>query len=319
MKTIRREYNYNDVYLIPKKTIVDSRSEVDTSVVFGGRKFVAPAIAANMKTVVSQTTCEYLAKNGFFYIMHRFDIDAVQFIHDMRSKGYFTSISIGVNEDTYKQLKDIKEAGLEKDVHYITLDIANGFSVKSERVIKYVKDNFPDSFLIGGNVCTVEGVEFLEKCGCSCTKVGISNGFVCETYKATGVGRPQLSTDLECCGAATKPVISDGAAQSVGDIVKSLVAGATMKMIGNMAAGWTESAGEILDIDGHLKKVYYGSASKENKNGKHIHVEGRQTYLDYKGSMDILLYDIKAGISSAISYAGGRDLSSLLTMEMVSK
>jgi GMP reductase len=315
--SIRREYNYSDVYLLPKKTIVNSRSECNTSVVFGGRRFAAPVVASNMRTVVSEKTCEYLAKNDFFYIYHRFDIDVVKFIHNMKSKGYYSSISMGVNEDSYAQLKEIKEAKL--DIDYCCLDVANGFCIKSERFIKYFKDNFPTSYLIAGNVCTQEGVTFLENIGADSVKVGLSNGSVCDTFKATGVGRPQLSTDLECCLVATKPIISDGGASTVGCIVKSLVAGSTMKMIGSMAAGWEESAGEILDIDGHLKKVYYGSASKENKNGKHIHVEGRQTYLDYKGSMDILLYDIKAGISSAISYAGGKDLSALLTMEMVSR
>lgn len=317
MKKITREYNYSDIYLLPKRTIVDSRSECDTSVVLGNRRFAAPVVPSNMKTVVSESTCEYLAKNGFFYIHHRFNVNPISFIHNMKSKGHFSSISVGVNEYSYAQLKDIKEASLEMD--YCCLDIANAYSSKGQRMTKYIKDNFPKTFLIVGNVATGEAVQALESWGADCTKVGISNGHVCETFKATGVGRPQLSTDLECCEAASKPVISDGGASCVGDIVKSMCAGSTMKMVGSMAAGYTESAGEILEIDGHLKKVYYGSASRENKNGKHVHVEGRQVYLDYKGTMDILLYDIKAGISSAISYAGGKDLSALLTMEMVSR
>jgi GMP reductase len=317
MKSIRREYNYNDVYLIPKKTIVGSRSEVGTSVQLGKYKFAAPVVPSNMRTVVSERTCEFLAKNGFFYIYHRFDVDQVKFIDNMKSKGYFSSISIGVNEDSYKQLKDIKEAKVELD--YCCLDIANGFSVKSEATIKHFKNMFPDTFLIAGNVATAEGVLFLEGLGVDCVKVGISNGSVCDTFKATGFGRPQLSTDIECCSVATKPIISDGSASSVGDVVKSLVVGSTMKMVGNMAAGWKESAGDIIEIDGHLKKIYYGSASKDNKNGEHVHIEGRRIHVDYKGDMDMFLYDVKAGISSAVSYAGGRDLSALLTVEMVSK
>jgi len=313
---IKREFNYSDVYLIPNQCKVHSRTECDTSVTLGKYKFACPVIPANMKTVVDEETCKFLAKNNWFYMMHRFDVNQLKFIESMKKDDYYTSISLGVNEDTYQQLKDIKTAKLHNDVDFMTIDIALADAPKAEKMIKFVKDNFQNTFLIVGNVATGEAVQRLEEQGADCTKVGISNGSVCETYKATGFGRPQFSTDLECCEAATKPIISDGAASCVGDIVKSLVTGATFKMCGSMFAGYDESAGDLINIEGHLKKQYYGSASKENK-GKHSFVEGKRILVDYKGPMEQLLYDIKAGIASGISYAGGTTLKDLQSVKFV--
>lgn len=316
----RREYNYGDVYLIPNQCIVESRSQCDTSVTFGGRKFAVPVVAANMKSVVDENTCEYFASRGWFYIMHRFGMKLCDFYEFCFNKNMFTSGSIGVNDDTYQQLAELKKRNWTYD--YLCLDIAHAHSPKAERMIKWVKDNFPKTFLIAGNVAAAEAVTFLEECGADATKVGISNGHVCETYRASGFGRPQFSTDLECIQASTKPVISDGAASCVGDICKSLVAGATMKMVGSMAAGFTESSGNIITTEsGQMKKEYYGSASYENKSSMGIHirknVEGKRILIDYKGPIDPWINDVKDGISSAISYAGGKDLSAFLKVKYV--
>jgi GMP reductase len=305
---IQREYNYSDINLIPNQCIVDSRNECDTRFKLGKYTFEVPVVPANMKTVVDIDTCIFLAQKNWFYIYHRFDKGMLEVIDIMRKKNLYVSLSIGVNEDSYKQLNDVKAAGVADEVSFLTLDIAHADSPKAERMIKYIKDNFPNIFLISGNVATGEAVARLESYGTDATKIGISNGHVCETAKNTGFSRSQFSTDLDCCSAATKPIISDGAASSVGCIIKSLVAGSSAKMCGNLFAGWEESAGTTQEIDGHLKKEYYGSASKENK-GKHSFVEGKRVLVDYKGPMETLLYDIKAGIASGISYAGGKDLS----------
>jgi GMP reductase len=320
MKTITREYNYSDVYLVPNKCVVNSRSECDTNIVFGGRKFVVPVVAANMKTVVDENTCEFFAKNKWFYIYHRFGLNLCEFYEFMSTRNIFTSGSIGVNEDTYHQLKELKDRGWSYD--YLCLDIAHAFSPKAERMIKWTKDNFPNTFLIAGNVATGDAVSFLEECGADATKAGISNGHVCETYRASGNGRPQFSTDLECCYVAKKPIISDGAASCVGDVCKSLVAGASLKMVGSMAAGYTESAGQIIETEsGQMKKEYYGSASFENRKsiGNNIrkNVEGKRILIDYKGPMAPWLQDVKDGIASGISYAGGKDLVAFKNVNVV--
>jgi GMP reductase len=131
---------------------------------------------------------------------------------------------------------------------------------------------------------------------------------------ATGFSRPQFSTVLECCKVAKKPVISDGAIKNVGDITKAMVAGATMIMCGNLFAGYHESAGERIEIEGKSYKQYFGSASYNNTRDKR-NVEGKCILVDYKGEMEILLEKIEDAIRSSISYAGGLDLSCLPQVE----
>lgn len=308
-----REIEFDDVYLKPNKTIVDSRDNCDCSMLLNGFRFKTPIIPANMKSVVSDDLCELLAENGWFYINHRFNVDNVKFIDRMKSKNLVSSISVGVNKDSYSDLVRIKKAGLQPD--FITLDIANAYSNKGECMVKYIKDIF-NSFLIVGNCCTQEAVVDIEEWGANAVKVGISNGFACDTYKATGFGRPQFSTVLECATVANTMIISDGGCKCVGDMVKAVTAGASMVMAGNMFSGFDESPGDFVaysDKDTgemYYTKEYYGSASIRNKDvGDYI--EGKIINIPCKGSIIPYLKTVQDGIKSAISYSGGRTLSSL--------
>jgi GMP reductase len=314
---IRREYNYSDVYLVPNKCVVSSRSECDTSVIFGGRKFKTPIIAANMPSVLNQNTCKFFAENNWFYIMHRFNMNQISFIDFMRKNNHFTSISLGVNEDTYKQLKDIKEAGLERELHYATLDVAHCHSDKAADLIKYFKDNFPNSFLIAGNYNTLDALHFLESLDVDATKCGIGPGKSCITRFKTNFYRPMVSCLLEICAAAKKPVIADGGIEHHGQFSLALATGASMVMAGSIFSCYDQSASEKLEIDGHMKCIYYGSASELNKPA-YTRVEGKKVFMDYKGDMKNLLIEIEEDLQSSISYAGGKNLSALLGCEMVS-
>lgn len=316
MFTIKREYNYSDVYLVPRKTVVGSRSECDTSVKFGPKTFSLPIVAANMKSVVDTETCKYFAKKDMFYVMHRFTDTPVQiFMWDMINAGLYTSISIGVNEDSYAQLKNLKECSLVPD--YCTLDIANAWAPKAEKMIKFYKDNFPNSFLIVGNMATAEAVYEIEEWGADCCKLFIGPGHACTTKVMTGFTRPTISCLLECAQAAKKPVIADGGTQEPGDVAKAIACGATMVMIGSQFAGFNESAGEVIEIEGKRYKQYYGSASEHSKVVNKNHIEGKKVLIDYKGGMDDFVKTLSESLKSSISYAGGKTLDALYGCEMV--
>jgi len=306
---IEKEYGFSEVYLLHNKCIVESRAkDCDPSMKLGDIRFKCPVVPSNMKSVVNENTCLYLAKKGWFYIMHRFGTDNHKFVKFMHDQGVFSSISVGVNEDSYEQLRKIKSDKIS--IEYITLDIANAYSVKAEKMTRFIKDSFPDSFLIVGNYATEEAVSALESWGADSTKAGVSNGHVCSTYLATGFSRPQFSTILKCSNVAKKPIISDGAIKNVGDVSKAIVAGASFVMAGNLFSGYDQSAGEIINIEGKKYKQYFGSASYNNTLNER-NVEGKCILVDYKGEMDKLLYEIEDGIMSSISYAGGKDLSAL--------
>jgi len=82
-------FDYDNILLLPRKCRVQSRSECDTGIELGGRRFRLPVVPANMKTVVDETICIWLARHDYFYVMHRFDLDNVQFVRDMRAAGCF--------------------------------------------------------------------------------------------------------------------------------------------------------------------------------------------------------------------------------------
>src|SRR5574344_939001 len=94
-------FDYDNILLLPRKCRVESRSECDASVELGGRTFRLPVVPANMKTVLDEKICKFLAQHGYFYVMHRFDIDNVAFTKAMQSQGLYAPISLGVKAADY--------------------------------------------------------------------------------------------------------------------------------------------------------------------------------------------------------------------------
>jgi GMP reductase len=300
-------FDYDNVLLLPRKCRVESRSECDAGIELGGRKFRIPVVPANMKTVVDEATCIWLAKNGYFYVMHRFDFDNVQFVKDMASKGLYASISLGVKKPDYDTVDQLVAAGLCPD--YITIDIAHGHADSVKHMIACLKQKLPKAFVIAGNIATPEAIIDLENWGADATKIGIGPGKVCITKSKTGFGTGgwQLSALKWCARVATKPIIADGGIREHGDIAKSIRFGATMVMIGSMLAGHEESPGKTVEVDGKLFKEYYGSASDFNK-GEYKHVEGKRILEPIKGKLADTLIEMEQDVQSSISYSGGKKL-----------
>jgi GMP reductase len=309
-------FDYDKVLLLPRKCRVESRSECDPSLEFGGRRFKLPVVPANMKTVVDEQICLWLARNGYFYVMHRFDLDNVRFVRKMQDAGAFASISVGVKEADYKTVDMLAAEGLVPE--YVTIDIAHGHADTVKNMIAHLKEKLPSTFVIAGNVGTPEAVIDLENWGADATKVGIGPGKVCITRMKTGFGTGgwQLSALKWCARVATKPIIADGGIRENGDIAKSIRFGATMVMVGSMLAGHEESPGQTVDVDGKLFKEYYGSASDFNK-GEYKHVEGKRILEPVKGKLADTLREMQEDLQSSISYAGGTRLADIRKVNYV--
>ena len=301
--------HYNNINLTPAKCIVDSRLECDTSVQFGTRTFSMPIYPSNMKTVIDEATCIFFAQKGFFYTMHRFGTNNIEFCKRMMSLDIFTSISIGINQDSYDELERLYMENIIPD--YITIDVANAWSEKTHKMIDYIKEKFPFSFLIVGNVATSEACLALDEWGADSAKIGISCGKVCITRNKTGFSRDMVTTILDCAKSDIKiPLIADGGIAEHGDIAKALVCGAHMTMAGSLFAGYDQSAGQIIEIDDKMYKEYYGSASKYNKE-TYSNIEGRKIMIPYRGDMERLLKELKEDLQSSIAYSGANDLEGL--------
>lgn len=310
-------FDYEDIQLIPAKSTVRSRSECETSVTLGKHTFAMPVVPANMQTVVDEELSIWLAENNYFYVMHRFEEETRRdFVEDMKNRGLFSSISLGVKDDEYGFVEEL--ASNDSTPDFITIDVAHGHSDLVIDMIKHVKIHMPETFLIAGNVGTPEAVRELENAGADATKVGIGPGKVCTTKLKTGFGTGgwQLAALSHCSKAARKPLIADGGIRTHGDIAKSIRFGATMVMIGSLFAGHNQSPGKRVEINGKVYKEYFGSASAHQK-GERKNVEGKKMLTAYKGDIADTLLEMKQDLQSSISYAGGNDIDALRRVDYV--
>jgi len=266
--------------------------------------------------VVDEDICLWMANSGYFYVMHRFDLDNVAFVRRMKEAGAYASISVGVKDADHKTIDALAAEGLVPE--YITIDIAHGHADTVKDMIGHIKEKLPSAFVIAGNVGTPEAVIALENWGADATKVGIGPGKVCIPRMKTGFGTGgwQLSALKWCARVASTPIVADGGIREHGDIAKSVRFGATMVMIGSMLAGHEESPGKTVEEGGKLFKEYFGSASDFNK-GEYRHVEGKRILEPVKGKLSDTLREMEEDVQSSISYAGGRKLMDLRKVNYV--
>lgn len=310
-------FDYDDIQLIPNKNIIKSRRDADTSVKFGPMTFKIPVVPANMETVINDDLAVWLAQNGYFYIMHRFQPEKREsFVKMMHSKKLYASISVGIKPEEYEFIDQLVADNQKPE--YITIDVAHGHSDYVIQMIHYIKEQLPESFLIAGNLGTPEAVREIENAGVDATKIGIGPGKACITKLKTGFGTGgwQLAALRLCSKAARKPMIADGGIRFNGDIAKSIRFGASMVMIGSLLAGHEETPGNLISIDGKKYKQYWGSASERQK-GAYRNVEGRQMLVPYRGHIADTLTEMQQDLQSSISYAGGRKLMDITKVDYV--
>jgi GMP reductase len=304
-------YSYDNIVLTPKYSEIKSRSKLDTSVEFLGKKFKSVAIPANMKCTIDFKKAKELSEAGYFYVLHRFYdynyiYDWVRDNQDLKT----ISISVGVNGKDWELVNDLFANKLRVD--YITIDVAHGHHILVKDMIKHIKNHcFKNSAkIIAGNIGTIHAARDLSSWGADAVKVGLSMGKSCTTYNCTGVGTPMFST-VANLSYLNVPVIADGQIREVGDVCKALVAGADMVMIGSEFAKCANSPAKTVG----KKKEFYGSASSTNK-GHNGYVEGKVVYLDMREESYKQYFDrINQGIQSCMSYAGIEDITKLYLME----
>lgn len=293
---------YKDVYLVPNYSELESRSQADTSVKIKGFKFTLPIMPSNMKSVVDLKTYHLYDSLGLAPIMHRFDASNYKILNSISSN--WRAISVGVKQEDKEELRKCTNLTLLPTC--ICIDIAHGHSLAMKNMIKFVRETFPDTIIIAGNVTTSQACKDLAEWGADLVKVGIGPGQVCSTKNKTGFHMPMFTAVKECAAVSPVPIIADGGFRENGDIAKALVAGATFCMIGGMFAACSDSPATMVNG----KKEYYGSASERNK-GSVRNIEGFTTHLTPTNTITSKIREIQEDLQSAISYAGGKDLSAL--------
>lgn len=313
-------FDYDNINLVPRKCIVGSRSECNTSMNLGKFTFCLPVVPANMECVINDTLAEQLASKGYFYIIHRFytDEQILLFCRTMKEKNLYISLSLGVNQESYELVETLKKNDIVPD--FLTIDIAHGHSIKMEKMLMWLRNYYAEQcpFLIAGNVSTPEGVTDLSVWGADAIKVGIGPGSACTTYPTTGFGSRgiQAWTIQECARNSPKPIIADGGIKTPGDIAKSIALGAQFCMVGGIFSSLSDSPGStILGVDGLYYKEFWGSASA-SQSGKTSRIEGvkKMNRMINRTMLQEMKY-IEECLQSAISYGGGKYMTDLSGIE----
>lgn len=314
-----KSLSYQNVYLVPNYSSLASRSEADIRTNFLGFTFKAPWLPANMESVINEDIADWLAEKEYFYIYHRFG-DTRKFLQRTRAEAWkMVSISVGVKESDRELILDIAQSKCRVD--FITIDIAHGHSILMKDMISFISKNLPGVRIIAGNVATAQAVADLASWGANAVKVGIAGGQACSTKNQTGFHIPMFSCTQRCSHLFDYiPIIADGGIRENGDIPKALVAGAQMVMAGGMFAACIDAPGD--NVRAHhpdsaytdlkspiIKKRYHGSASAKQKGYKK-HVEGYELEIPCNGMTISEKYEeLSDSLKSAVSYAGGSDLS----------
>jgi len=225
--------------------------------------------------------------------------------------------AIGVGEGTDERAGALVEAGVD----VLVVDTAHGHSQGVLDRVRWVKRNFPQIQVIGGNIATANGAKALMDHGADGVKVGIGPGSICTTRIVAGVGVPQI-TAVQNVSAALKgtgiPMIADGGIRYSGDIAKALAAGADSVMLGGLFAGTEEAPGETELYQGRSYKSYRGMGSLEamqqgssdryfqddEDNAEKLVPEGVEGRVPYKGSVVAVIQQLMGGLRSSMGYVG---------------
>ena len=313
---------FDDVLLVPQKTDLVSRSEVDLSTQLTKKiKLKAPVISANMDTVTETEMAIALAREGGIGIIHRFlTIEKeAEMVAEVKKQKLLVGAAVGIRGDYLERAGALVKSGVD----VIVIDIAHGHSIFLIKVLKDLKKKFPKIDVIAGNVATPEATEELIKNGASAVKVGIGPGALCITRIVAGAGVPQLTAISECSAVAKKygvPIIADGGIRNSGDMVKALAAGASTVMIGTLFAGCDESPALTFFKNNRKFKLTRGMASlmanqDRQKNDttvkrdlKEYAAEGVEAVVPYRGKVNEFINQLLGGVRSGFSYCGARNI-----------
>jgi IMP dehydrogenase len=228
--------------------------------------------------------------------------------------------AVGVGDGTEERVELLVKAGVDA----LVVDTAHGHSRGVIERVRWVKQNYPQVQVIGGNIATGEAARALVEAGADAVKVGIGPGSICTTRIVAGVGVPQImaiDNVAKALHGTGVPLIADGGIRYSGDIAKAIAAGASTVMMGGMFAGTEEAPGEVILYQGRSYKSYRGmgsigamqqgsadryfqESSTGNPNADKLVPEGIEGRVPYKGSVVAIIYQMAGGLRASMGYCG---------------
>ncbi|AGW90624.1 MULTISPECIES: IMP dehydrogenase [Cupriavidus] len=231
--------------------------------------------------------------------------------------------AVGVGPDNDERVELLVKAGVD----VIVVDTAHGHSQGVLDRVRWVKQNFPQVQVIGGNIATGDAARALVEHGADGVKVGIGPGSICTTRIVAGVGVPQItavSNVAEALKGTGVPLIADGGVRYSGDVAKALAAGAHTVMMGGMFSGTEEAPGEVFLYQGRSFKSYRGMGSvgamkdgaadryfqeDNTANVDKLVPEGIEGRVPYKGSVMAIIHQLTGGVRSSMGYCGSKSIA----------
>lgn len=233
--------------------------------------------------------------------------------------------AVGTGTETPSRVEALVDAGVD----VIVVDTAHGHSAGVIERVRWVKQNYPQVQVIGGNIATGDAALALLDAGADAVKVGIGPGSICTTRIVAGIGMPQISA-IDSVARALKeqiPLIADGGIRFSGDMAKAIGAGASTIMVGSLMAGTEEAPGEVEFFQGRYYKAYRGMGSlgamagatgsadryfQDSKAGAEKLVpEGIEGRVPYKGPMGNIVHQMMGGLRSSMGYTGSATIDDL--------
>ena len=232
--------------------------------------------------------------------------------------------AVGVGEGTEERVEALVKAGVDA----LVVDTAHGHSHGVIERVRWVKKNYPQVDVIGGNIATGAAARALVEAGADGVKVGIGPGSICTTRIVAGVGVPQITAIqnvAEALAGSGIPCIADGGIRFSGDVAKAIAAGASSVMLGSLFAGTEESPGEIELYQGRSYKSYRGMGSlaamqkgssdryfqEGDMNADKLVPEGVEGRLPYKGPVTAIVHQLMGGLRASMGYTGCRSIEEM--------
>jgi IMP dehydrogenase len=232
--------------------------------------------------------------------------------------------AVGVGDDAEERIEALAKVGVD----VVVVDTAHGHSTGVIERVRWIKRNYPELEVIGGNIATAEAARALVEAGADAVKVGIGPGSICTTRIVAGVGVPQITaiSDVSSALAGTGvPMIADGGVRYSGDVAKAIAAGADSVMMGSMFAGTEEAPGEVILLHGRSYKSYRGMGSlgamqegaadryfqDPESNVDKLVPEGIEGRVPYKGSVVAIIYQLCGGLRASMGYCGCADIDQM--------
>ena len=306
---------FSDVAIMQGKNVCNSRSDANTRSEFvRGGELTTPIVAANMSAVTDAKFCNLLGSLGALGVLHRaWPLASEYILEASKLDGRWRAASVGAGPDQVKLATTLVDAG----VNVIVIDIAQGYSPSVIKTGQEIKRLHPDVKLVVGNTINTELMYEVESFA-DAVKVGIAQGSVCETKNTAGSTMKQWSAVSNFKEVSRKlglPIISDGSIKEPADFTKAIAAGANSVMAGRIFARCPESAAETVEVNGELKKMYFGMASREAQRRwrgglkKGTCPEGKTDLIPLGESASDLITRYSGALKSGMTYAGADNVT----------